>query len=51
MISDDVKEKRNHVAVPAMIAAIKAQNAKIEKVLKMTQARLQTYTRLLFSTN
>ena len=37
MPSDDVKEKRNKVAVPAMIGAINAQNAKIEKVLKMTQ--------------
>ena len=37
MVLDDVKEKRNQVAVPAMVAAIKAQNANIEKVLKMVQ--------------
>ena len=37
MVLDDVKEKRNQVAVPAIVAAIKAQNANIEKVLKMVQ--------------
>ena len=33
----DDKEKRNKIAIPAMMEAIKALNFKIEKVLKMTQ--------------
>ena len=31
------KEKRNKIAIPAMMEAIKALNSKLEKVLKMTQ--------------
>ena len=33
----DDKEKRNKIAIPAMMEVIKALNSKIEKVLKMTQ--------------
>ena len=31
------KEKRNEIAVPAMVKAIKSMNPKIEKILKMIQ--------------
>ena len=36
-IPADDKEKRNKIAIPAMMEVIKALNSKIEKVLKITQ--------------